>query len=265
MAIPFEVLADLPASFNAVRLRGCADRPGAPSPVRRNSKLDALARRMAGGEELHAAALKAGYRELKAASFKMQGVPDDLQVERVLARQFCPQVLDSGYTEIGTYRRGPDIWAVMASPFRPPTPREAAAISKRVLELTNSARATARQCGREPFGAAAPLTLSSTLQRAAMAHSRDMADHSAFDHKGTDGSLPSDRVARTGYKWRMIGENLASGMTTADEVGAGWINSPHHCENIMGPRFAEMGVAYFFNPGSADGIYWTQVFGTPAR
>ena len=43
----------------------------------------------------------------------------------------------------------------------------------------------------------------------------------------------------------------------------GWLASPHHCENIMAPGFAEMGAAYVVNRASDGNIYWTQVFGTP--
>ena len=265
IAAPSFASADVASSINAVRHRGCGDRPGAPVALHRNRKLDAAAKGLAERADLHAATAKEGYRELKSASIQISAVPDDEQVQRVVSRQFCAQVTDPDLKELGTYRRGSDIWAVIASPFVPPSPREAEAISRRVLELTNAARASGRQCGREPFAAAPPLTLNSTLEHAAMAHSKDMAAHDVLDHRGSDGTSPADRVTKAGYKWRMIGENLASGVTTADEVVSGWLGSPHHCENIMGPRFSQMGVAYYFNPKSAGGIYWTQVFGTPAR
>ncbi len=262
---PLEALADVAAGFMAVRHRGCADRPGVQAPLHRNRKLDAISKLMADGAKIREAGQKVGYKEAAAAAFRIPGVPEDKLIERALLRQFCSQVTDPEYTEIGTYRRGPVIWAVMAVPMTPPPPREADAIGRRVLELTNAARASDRQCGREPFGAVPPLTLSATLSKVAMTHSRDMAAHDLFDHIGSDGSSPADRVTRSGYKWRMVGENLASGITTAEAAMTGWLDSPHHCENIMGPRFTEMGIAYFFDPKSADGIYWTQVFGTPAR
>ncbi len=260
-----EVFADVTASFMAVRHRGCADKPGVPGALHRNRRLDAVARLLADGQKARDAELRVGYRESSAAVFRIPGVTEDAQIERALIRQFCGPVTDREYTEIGTYRDGPVVWAVMARPMQPPAPRDAEAISRRVLELTNAARATARQCGREPFGAAPPLKLSPVLHHAAMAHSKDMATHSLFDHIGSDRSSPADRVTRAGYKWRMVGENIASGIETADAVVRGWLDSPGHCENIMGPRFSEMGVAYYFDPKSADGIYWTQEFGTPAR
>ena len=265
LATPLPVSADVASSINTVRRHGCADKPGVATSLHRNRKLDAAAKALASRGDLRAATTGAGYRELKSAAMQIAGVPDDEQVGRVVARQFCSQVTDPELKEVGTYRSGANIWAVLASPFVPPSPREADAISRRILELTNKARSSGRECGREPYAAAPPLTLNSTLERAAMAHSKDMAAHNILDHKGTDGSSPADRVTRAGYKWRIIGENLASGVPTAEEVVNGWLGSPHHCENIMGPRFTQMGVAYYYDAKSAAGIYWTQVFATPAR
>lgn len=264
-ALPTVALADPVASFMAVRHRGCADRAGIAAPLHRNTKLDRISRLMAEGQSLRAAGIKVGYREKAAATFRIPGVARDALIEHTLTRQFCAQVTDPEYTEIGAYRRGDVVWAVMSLPMIPPSPRDAQAISRRILDLTNAARAEGRTCGREPFGAAPPLTLSPLLMHAALEHSKDMAVHNLFDHIGSDGRSPGDRITRAGYKWRMAGENIASGMTSAEAVVDGWLASPHHCENIMGPRFTQMGIAWFYDPKSADAIYWTQVFATPAR
>jgi uncharacterized protein YkwD len=101
------------------------------------------------------------------------------------------------------------------------------------------------------------------LNKASLDYSRDMASRSALSHEGRDGSTPADRAGRVGYKWRVVGENLASGPTSAVEVVKGWLASPHHCSNIMDPRFTEMGSAYFVDKKSASVIYWTQMFGLP--
>jgi uncharacterized protein YkwD len=264
-AVPGSAFADPVASLMAVRHRGCADRPGVAAPLHRNRKLDKLARLLADGKTVRAAGMEAGYRAKSVATLEIPDAAQDSLIERAAARQLCTQVTDPAYTEIGTYRRGTVVWAVLALPLAPPGPRDAVKIERRVLELTNEARAHGRQCGREPFDAAPPLKSSPLLSRVAMEHSKDMAAHDRFDHTGSDGSSPGDRMTRAGYKWRMAGENIASGVTTADAVVAGWLNSPHHCENIMGPRFTQMGIAYFYDPKSADGIYWSQEFGTPAK
>ncbi len=44
----------------------------------------------------------------------------------------------------------------------------------------------------------------------------------------------------------------------------GWIDSPGHCANLMSPTFTEMGIAFVVERKSEPGIYWTQVFATPA-
>jgi uncharacterized protein YkwD len=84
-----------------------------------------------------------------------------------------------------------------------------------------------------------------------------------MDHTGRDGSTPQQRIGATGYSWVEAGENLASGVMSADAVVAGWLQSPGHCANLMEPAYTEMGVAYAVNPRDAAGIYWALEFGRP--
>ena len=72
-----------------------------------------------------------------------------------------------------------------------------------------------------------------------------------------------ERATQAGYRWRTIGENIATGQGAPKQVVAGWLASPQHCSNIMQPAFTEMGAAYFVNRERDTAIYWTQVFGTP--
>jgi uncharacterized protein YkwD len=108
-----------------------------------------------------------------------------------------------------------------------------------------------------------PLRASDALTRAAAAHSLDMATHNFFDHTGSDGSDPGDRITRTGYVWRTYGENIAAGYPSAQEVVAGWMGSSGHRANILNPNFAEIGVGYVYRQGTMYGSYWTQVFAAP--
>jgi uncharacterized protein YkwD len=137
-----------------------------------------------------------------------------------------------------------------------------ATVRARVVELVNQARSRPRRCGSERFAAAPPLDVSRKLSEAAAAHARDMAKRKYFEHRGRDGSEPKDRVRRTGYQWRLTGENIAYGPESAEEVVAGWLDSPGHCENIMDPRFRDIGVG--IATGRKRGqIYWVQEFGAP--
>ena len=136
------------------------------------------------------------------------------------------------------------------------------AVRERVVKLVNAARSRGRTCGSERFAAAPTLHVSPLLNDAATDHARDMARNDFFEHRGSDGSQPRDRVLRAGYKSRLTGENIALGPESAEEVVAGWLNSPGHCANIMEPRFQDIGFAV--TSGKRRGqIYWVQTFAAP--
>jgi uncharacterized protein YkwD len=135
-------------------------------------------------------------------------------------------------------------------------------VNARVVELVNAARSHGRRCGSQKFAAAPPLAVSRRLNEAAAGHARDMARRKYFDHVARDGTEPKDRVRRTGYQSRLTGENIALGPESAEEVVAGWLDSPGHCANIMDPRFREIGVAVASGRKRGQ-IYWVQNFGTP--
>lgn len=137
-----------------------------------------------------------------------------------------------------------------------------ARIRSRVVVLVNEARSQARRCGSERFAAAPPLRISSELTDAAEAHASDMARRKFFEHRGSDGSEPKDRVKRAGYRSKLTGENIALGPQSAEEVVAGWLESPGHCANIMEPRFQDIGIG--LATGRKRGqTYWVQEFGAP--
>jgi uncharacterized protein YkwD len=139
-----------------------------------------------------------------------------------------------------------------------------ATVRERVVELVNAARSRGRRCGRERFPAAPPLRVSRDLNDAAADHARDMARRKYFEHQGRDGSQPRDRVLRAGYESRLTGENIALGPESAEEVVAGWLDSPGHCANIMDARFRDIGVGVATGRGRGQ-IYWVQNFGVPKR
>jgi len=254
--------ADVVDAINTVRDGGCGGRVRA-APLRENERLDEVARRLSQGSDLTTAQQAAGYHAASSFSVSISHVPPSGDVERILATQFCQQSTNPAFREIGTWRRGGTVWIALAEPFAPPTTRERGAISRRVLELTNQARAGARRCGATPFAVAPPLTLNATLGRAALEYSKQMATWGYMNHTGHDGSSPAERITRSGYHWREVGENLASGIMTPEQVVTGWLGSPEHCANLMDPLFTQMGVAYAVNPHDAAGVYWALEFGTP--
>lgn len=261
--LPSLARADLLREINEERADGCGGRKGISVPVRANPKLDQIARRVAQGQAIREAMHEVAYRPVKSSLIRLSGWLTESSIARSIGKQFCASLIDPAIKEVGIYRKGNAIWIVMAQPLSPPAPRDANAISRRVLEITNEARAAGRLCGSDYFPAAGPLTLSPALYEAALEHSRDMARRNYFEHKGRDGSQPADRITRTGYRWRVVGENLAAGITTPEETVEGWVSSPHHCANLMDGRFTQMGVAYAVDETADMAIYWTQVFALP--
>ena len=262
LTAPLIASADVVSSVNKVRAYGCPGQRGGRVPLRESSRLNAVAKQLARGADLRWAQKEADYHAVTSASVMISNVPADGDVERIVGRQFCAASTEPAFREIGAYRRGTDVWIALAQPFTPPSPRDAGAISRRVLELTNEVRSHTQHCGGTTFAAVPPLSLNTSLERAALEHSKDMATHNYMDHTGRDGSSPADRITRTGYKWHMVGENLASGVMTPEEAVNGWLHSPHHCANLMTGRFTEMGIAFAINTRTDSGVYWTQTFGT---
>jgi uncharacterized protein YkwD len=130
------------------------------------------------------------------------------------------------------------------------------------LQLVNDVRARGTHCGDELFGPAPPVQLSGTLANVALGHASDMAEKNYFEHVDPAGQSPADRVRAVGYSEKLVGENIAYGPKSVDEVVQGWLDSPGHCENIMDPRFVEMGIG--LAPGHVKrGLYWVQVLAEP--
>ncbi len=255
--------ADVIDSVNAVRNVGCDGRHASVPPLREDARLDETAHRLSQGTDLRTALQFAGYHEVSSFSVNISNVPPSGDIERLLAQQFCQQVIDPDFREIGTWRSGSRVWIALAAPFTPPASGDLAGISRRVLALTNQARAHGRRCGPTPYAAAPPLVVSVTLSRVALAYARDMATWGYMDQTGHDGTSPPERISRSGYLWSEVGENLASGIMTPEEVVAGWVTSPEHCANLMDPLFRQAGVGFAVNRHDKRGVYWAMEFGTP--
>jgi uncharacterized protein (TIGR03000 family) len=126
-------------------------------------------------------------------------------------------------------------------------------MEKAILDLTNAERKKKDL---------PPLKPNAKLFAAARKHSENMARQEKLAHE-LDGKKPSDRVKEAGYAGGFVGENVAYGVTTAEEVVAGWMDSEGHRDNILNKNFTEIGVGV--GKASDGTLYFTQVFGRPAR
>ncbi len=107
---------------------------------------------------------------------------------------------------------------------------------KRLLTRHNNAR---RNYGLRPF------CVSSALQRAARAHSKDMIQRDYFSHntKGKNEDACA-RIRRFGYRWSSCGENIGYD-ATPDRMFHSWMHSSGHRRNILDGKFHNIGIGIY--------------------
>jgi uncharacterized protein YkwD len=233
-------------------------------PLKPQATLERVARDLARGNKLEQSLKAAGYRATHIRALTLGGNASGAEMAEALEKQgYCKQLQDTALTEVGIYQDARQVWIVMATPFAPSVAMDQESAGQRVLDLVNQARAMRRNCGNKAFNAAQPLRWNDSLAEASLLHSEDMANFDYLSHNGRDGSTPPQRVALAGYRYRVVGENIAGGQTKPEDAVAGWIRSPTHCANLMSPVFTETGVAFAVDRKSKLGVYWTQEFGTP--
>ncbi len=152
-----------------------------------------------------------------------------------------------------------------------------------LMETINNARATYNL---------APLRYNYALELSAQKHAKDMYRRGYFSHYSPEGLSYVDRIKNAGYGTGIqgactcterfnlgetaidrrpgftmqgartcscqpklaLGENLAKGQLTVEQVLEDWMNSPRHRENILRKEFSEIGIGLFGNT-------WVQNFG----
>jgi uncharacterized protein YkwD len=248
------------SAVQVLREGGCGGILPAAPLLQPDPLLDQTAQHWAAGRTLAEATEHSGYSAESVSGLHTTGPVSAIMQQ--LRRTSCVTIANRSLHDIGIYRRGSDTWFVLASKYTVPSSVQAPALAARALELVNAARARGARCGGRSFSPAPPVTLSDTLAGVALGHASDMAVHNYFEHQDLTGHTPADRVRAVGYREKLVGENIAFGPRTAEEVVQGWLDSPDHCENIMDPRFAEMGIAYAAGHAKR-GLYWVQLFATP--
>jgi uncharacterized protein YkwD len=109
------------------------------------------------------------------------------------------------------------------------------------------------------------LTWNTQLAQAALNHSKAMAKDLFFEHNDMQGRAVNHRVVDQGYRFRVVGENIAAGQASLEEAIRDWLLSAGHCVNMIDERFTEFGIAKVAStrPDDPYGVYWTLVLGQP--
>jgi uncharacterized protein YkwD len=106
-----------------------------------------------------------------------------------------------------------------------------------------------------------PLVADDRLMRAAQEYSGVLGQGECFQHACPPVPELPGRLGNVGYvDYNRIGENIAAGYKTAEDVVAGWMGSPGHRRNILNPDYQEIGIGVTRSEARYR-IYWVQVFG----
>lgn len=109
------------------------------------------------------------------------------------------------------------------------------------------------------------LSYSEKLADAARRKAANMYSENYWAHNSPSGKTPWVWFKDAGYTYIYAGENLAKDFGNTDRLMSAWMASPTHKENIVNPKYTELGVAVV--PGSLEGsdtVLVVQLFGTPA-
>lgn len=130
------------------------------------------------------------------------------------------------------------------------TPAEAAQIGPRVQANIAALRAGS---------GLAPLVQNPQLDAAAAVHARDMSAQNRAWHFGSDGSSPLDRVQRTGYFGRLVGENISETYENDTATLNAWMQQRDTRDVIMDPTATQFGLGWYQEPSGK--IWWVLLVG----
>lgn len=126
---------------------------------------------------------------------------------------------------------------------------------QQIIALTNNLR---HQNG------ASPLETNSKLFKSSDLKALDMAQNQYFSHTSPENHQLAYYLGQAGYKYKVAGENLAMGFTSAQGVLDAWEKSPAHYQNLVDSDYKEFGVSLedgYYN--NIPTVYIVQHFGTP--
>ena len=119
--------------------------------------------------------------------------------------------------------------------------------AQQVLELVNIERTKV---------GARPLKLANDLQEGAAIRAKELTKF--YSHTRPNGRECFTVLHVTGREW--LGENIAAGQVSPEQVVESWMNSAGHRENILQNEYSELGVGYYFDENATYKHYWVQLF-----
>lgn len=107
-----------------------------------------------------------------------------------------------------------------------------------------------------------PLFLNAALNQAAFNKAKNLLKEQYFSHNSPEGKKFSQWIAEVDYPYLIIGENLAMGFNSDDAIIQAWLASPKHQQNILDPRFKEIGLVVLKGEFNGETVKMVvQIFG----
>lgn len=129
-----------------------------------------------------------------------------------------------------------------------------AAIEAAIFQATNVARTNQ---------GVPTVTLQEAISQVAREHSENMRDHGFFGHENQNGQGLKQRLNAAGISYTAASENLVQVTNAPDPADVAFdllVGSPDHEENILDPKFKQIGVG----AAQSGDTYWvTQIFIKP--
>lgn len=127
--------------------------------------------------------------------------------------------------------------------------------SQKVIDLTNQFRIEEGVAG---------LVENTQLTRAAYQKCQDMLIDQYFAHVSPEKETLSTWLSRVGYDFKVAGENLALGFSSAERLVEAWKDSPSHRDNLLDSEYSQIGVAFASGQyNGSDTTLAAQYFGNP--
>ena len=118
----------------------------------------------------------------------------------------------------------------------------------------NKVRNEGCRCAGKRMPRVGQVSFNRQLELSAYTHAKEILRQRRLNHYSREGLDIGQRIDQVGYKWLVVGENLAYGQESIQEVITDWIKSKSHCYLLMDRRFDEVGFAKV-------GPYWVLHFG----
>lgn len=88
-----------------------------------------------------------------------------------------------------------------------------------------------------------PLKPNRMLEQSTLYKLSDMISKKYYRHTDTTETPPWSFFRQAGYQYQLAGENLSFAINTPWQVLRGWMESPSHNEQLLNPRYTDMGIA----------------------